>query len=231
MMIRKTISVLIFLTIGVSQLYSQTFERPNAGLKSHETLNILKIVATPDNTVIYLSVENRRSSGGAFCADRNIYIIYPNGTRIKLIKASGIPQCPDSYEFKKVGEKLDFSLTFPPLEPGTEWINIIEDCNDNCFTFYGVLLDNDLNGQIDEAVLKVDKGEIDTAIGLYKNIIDSTDSSGNGISGSLYSDLISLLIRKGYTAQAQDYYKRLASSNFPQRELYIRNLSSRGIKF
>jgi hypothetical protein len=230
MTVRKLFFVLVFLTIGIGNIFSQTYYQPNIGLKSHETLEILKAELTAKSTILYLSVENR-ITGGAFCADRNIYVIYPDGTRIKVIKASGIPQCPEYYKFKTIGEKLAFTLTFPPLKPGTEWIDLIEDCNDNCFSFYGILLNSDLNKRIDEAVADVDNGEIDTAISLYKGIIESIGSSGNGITGSLYSDLISLLVRKNYTARASEWYKKLLSSNVPQLQLYIKNLNSRGIKF
>jgi hypothetical protein len=225
-----SLMVVTFLTCSGGSLFSQTYNMPNVGLKSHETLDIQKIELTPEKTTVYLSVENK-ITGGAFCADRKIYLIYPDGTRLKLSGSAGIPQCPDYYKFKRIGEKLDFSLTFPPLKPGTRWIDLKEDCTENCFSFYGILLDSDLNKRIDEAVSDVDNGEIDTAIVLYKDIIESIGTSGNGISGSLYSDLISLLVRKNYSAQASEWYKKLLASNVPQLQLYINNLNSRGIKF
>ncbi len=230
MILRRLLYILVFLVACTGNIFSQTYMLPNIGLKSHKTLEILKTELTADSTVFYLSVENQ-ITGGAFCADRNIYIIYPGGTRLKIIKASGIPQCPDYYKFKTIGEKLAFTLTFPALKPGTEWIDLIEDCTDNCFSFFGILLNSDLNKKIDEAVELVDKGETDTAIGLYKDIIESIGNSGNGITGSLYSDLISLLVRKNYTAQANEWYKKLLSSDVPRLQLYIKNLNSRGIKF
>ncbi len=226
----KVILVLFTMLLPGNRLFPQIFVQPNVGLKSHKTLEILKIESTLQNTVIYFSIENR-ITGGAFCAGRNIYLIYPDGTRSEVQKAEGIPRCPETYKFKKIGEKLNFRLTFAPLRPGTKWINIKEDCNDNCFSFYGVLLDNELNARINEAVSKVDKGEVDTAIGLYKKLIESVEPSENGISGSLYADLISLLVNKGYTAMAKEYYSRLVKSSVPEKQLYIQNLSSRGVKF
>jgi hypothetical protein len=225
----KFLLVLVTLTLAGNVAFSQVYIQPNVGLKSHETLDILKVESTAESTVVYFSIENR-ITGGEFCADRNIYIIYPDGTRLKIISSEGIPVCPDSYKFKRIGEKLSFRLMFPPLRQGTRWINIKEDCNDNCFSFYGVLLDNDLNARINDAVSKVEKGEVDTAIGLYKNLIESAEPSGNGITGSLYADLISLLVNKGYIVMARDYYNRLVKSNVPEKQLYIQNLSSRGIK-
>jgi 23S rRNA-/tRNA-specific pseudouridylate synthase len=107
-------------TAGVLDAFSQTIIKPNQALKSHETLQIKKIETTSDETVISLSIENRRVDG-SFCADKNIFIIYPDGSRIKLAKSIGIPSCPDAYKFKNIGEVLDFTLTFPPIKQGIEW--------------------------------------------------------------------------------------------------------------
>jgi len=230
-MIAKTLLTIFLCSgTGIINIFSQSYNQPAIGLKSPETIEILKADLTSEKTVLYLSVENR-IIGGTFCADRNIFIIYPDGTRIKLLKASGIPECPDSHKFKTIGEKLPFTLTFPPLKPGTKWIDLIEDCNDNCFLVYGILLNNELSMKIDEAVTLVDKGEIDSAIGLYKSIIESTDTSDNGITGSLYSDLVTLLVKKGYQAMGEEWYKKMVSSGAPRIQLYISNLNSRGVKF
>ena len=75
------ISALFFLATCFENLNSQPFNHPNIGLKSHETLEISKIEITSQNTLIFLSVENRIADG-YFCADKNIFILYPDGTRI-----------------------------------------------------------------------------------------------------------------------------------------------------
>ena len=230
-MIAKTyLLTLVFFCTGVLNSFSQTFNLPAIGLKSHQTLEVLRVDATPDKTVIHLSVENRINDG-TFCADKNIFIVYPDGSEVKLERASGIPQCPDNHKFKSVGEKLSFTLAFPSLKQGTGWIDLVEECNENCFSIYGLLLNNELSEKIDEAVNHIEKGQIDSAIGLYEKLIENTETSGSGISGSLYSDLISLLVSKGYTASASMWYKKLISSDIPRKQLYIDNLNFRGIKF
>jgi len=113
--------------------YSQSLLLPNYGLKSHETLGISKIELTTKAAVFYLSVENRIQNGN-FCADKNIFIIYPDGTRVKMISSSGIPVCPEIHRFKEPGEKLAFTLTFPALKQGTYWIDLVEECLENCFS-------------------------------------------------------------------------------------------------
>jgi len=76
-------------------LLSQSFSQPNIGLKSHETLDITKAEVKPEATVFYLGIENR-IDGGNFCADRNIFIITPDGEKIKMESSSGI--CQSGFE-------------------------------------------------------------------------------------------------------------------------------------
>ncbi len=170
--------------------WSQSYIQPNYGLKSHETLIINKIEATANTTTIFLTIENR-IPGGTFCADKNIYIFYPDGTNSKLISSNNIPVCPDSHKFKTPGEKLDFTLTFPPLKKGVEWIDLVEDCNDNCFHFYGVTLDNELNRKINDAFSMAENDDPLKAMISFIDILESADSKNTGIEGLLYVNIIS----------------------------------------
>jgi hypothetical protein len=213
-----------------SASFSQTFTAPNYGLKSHETLEIKMIKTTPEKTIVSLSIENR-IIGGQFCADRNIYIIDPSGEKIRLRKAVGIPVCPDNYKFKEIGEKLQFTLEFPPVKSGTKWIDIIEDCTSNCFWFYGVTLDNDLNKKLDEAFSEASKMKPAENILLFKNILDSIDNQNLGIEGLLYINIINAAAEETDNVIAADWYKRLVSSKAPRVNQYIKYLNDKGIKF
>lgn len=227
----KIILIVLFIFItGVVKIYAQTYNQPNIGLKSHETLEISKVELTEHKTLIYLSVENR-ITGGNFCADKNIFIIYPDGTRSKLISSSGIPVCPDTYRFKTIGEKLDFVLKFPPLKLGTDWIDLIEDCSENCFSFYGVTLDNDLNNKIDDAFTLVENKEPAKALVNFIKIADSIDNKNLGIEGLIYINIIRLAKETGNTVKAAEWYNRLKSSGIPRSELCIKNLNSLGIVY
>ncbi len=221
---------MILIISNFQSLAGQTFPDPAVGLKSLQTMEVQRIELTVQKTTVYLSVGNR-IKGGTYCADKNIYLITPEGTRIKMQKAAGIPQCPDSHKFKKEGEILEFSLVFPPLDAGTGWFNIIEECDQNCFSIYGILLNDAFSKRIDEAISYVDKGQVDSAIGAYRKLIGDAGVSEAGITGSLYSDLISLLTIKGYTANAAEWYRKLAASDLPGKQMYIDNLNFRGIKY
>lgn len=226
---KKALFITLLLNSGIC-LMAQTFNNPNYALKSHETLIISKIEVNRENTLIYLSIENR-ITGGNFCADKNITLSYPTGEKMKLIRAEGIPVCPDSYNFKRIGEKLDFRLTFPKLKEGTEWIDIVEECSDNCFSFYGVVLNEALNQKIDEAVNLAQKGESLNSIAKYQTILQEIQGKNIGIEGAIYSDLITLLMNTGKTVEARKWYDKMVSSKAPRLEMHLKNLKSRGIGF
>jgi hypothetical protein len=231
MNIKITFFVLFFFAAGTVYIYSQTYNHPNVSLKSHETLEISKIEINGKATLIYLSVENRRDEGGSFCADINIYIINPDGSRLKLIKAHNIPICPDTFKFKSTGEKLEFTLEFPPLRTGTKWIDLIEDCTSNCFWFYGVTIDNELNARLDQAFSLASKGHASGNIMLFKNILDDIDSQDLGIEGLLYLNIINAAVEDADKVNTIVWYKRLLSSHAPRLDKYIKYLNDKGIKY
>jgi len=214
----------------VGFLQSQTFISPNYSLKSHATLNIIKVEAGSEATIFYMSIENK-IEGGTFCADKNIYIIYPDGKKSKLQSSSGIPVCPDSYKFKAPGEKLEFVLSFPPLKKGTEWIDLVEECNDNCFSFYGISLNNDLNKRIDDAFTLAENEEPAKAMVSFINIAEEVDKNNPGIEGLLYINIIKLAIGTGDNAKAGEWYKKFKLSGAPRLSQYIKYLNDQGIKF
>ena len=231
MKIKITFFVLSFFGASLVYMYSQSYNNPNVALKSHETLVISKVDITLQRTLIYLSLENQRNEGGNFCADKKIYLIYPDGSRLNLTSAHNIPVCPDTYNFKSIGEKLEFSLEFPPLRAGTPWIDIIEDCASNCFWFYGVTLDNELNARLDEAFSLASKGQAAGNINLFKNILDDIDSQDLGIEGLLYINIINAAVEDADNVNTIVWYKRLVASHAPRLSQYLKYLDDKGIKY
>jgi hypothetical protein len=219
-----------FTLVCVPLVQSQNLSFPNFALKSHETLNISKVEITPASTIIYLNLENR-IEGGSFCADKNIFITYRDGTRIRLISSKGIPVCPSSHRFKTIGEKLNFVLTFPPLKPGTQWIDLIEDCNENCFSFYGVCLNTSLNAKIDGASVLAENGESSKALAEFTKIANSEADKDSGLDGLIYMNIVKLSKETGNVTEAAKWYNKLKSSEIPRSGLYIKHLNSQGITY
>ena len=175
MRVPKAILLLFVSAVSFADSLAQIYYQPNMALKSHETLEILNVTISEKSTLIYLNVENR-ISGGNFCADRNIYLVGPDGKKIQIRKSTGIAVCPDIYKFKTIGEKLQFTLEFPPLQAGTKWIDIVEDCSNNCFWFYGVTLDIELNKRLDQIFLMASKGKPAENISLCGDMIENIDN-------------------------------------------------------
>lgn len=226
----KNISTVFGFIILFANTQAQSYIQPNYGLKSHETLLINKVETSDKATTVYLSIENRRT-GGTFCADKDIYLLCPDGKRLGLLSSYGIPVCPDTHVFKTIGERLDFTLSFPPLKKDIGWIDLIEDCTDNCFHFYGITLDNDLNGRINDAFYLAETNDPVKAMISFIDILESVDSKKPGIEGLLYVNIISLARQAGNFGQAADWYKKLKNSGAPRLQDYIQYLNDQGIKY
>jgi hypothetical protein len=210
--------------------YPQSFIQPNYGMKSHETLEISKIEANSKGTSFYMTIENR-IQGGTFCVDRNTFMIYPDGTRSKLLSASGIPVCPDSHKFNAPGEKLDFVLLFPPLKEGTKWIDLIEECDEHCFSFYGVTLDNELNQKVNECFTLAEGEEASRGIIRLIDLIGEIDNKNYGIEGLLYLTIVKLSDEAGSKAIAAEWYRKMKSSGAPRVGDYLKYLNDNGIRY
>jgi hypothetical protein len=226
---RKFVTVVLLCLLSGLSL-SQTFINPNYSLKSHETLIIVKVEVRPEATIFYMSIENKIEKG-SFCADKNIYIIYPDGKRSKLVSSTGIPVCPDTYQFKTQGEKLEFVLSFPPLKKGIDWIDLVEECSDNCFSFYGVSLNNDLNKRIDDAFTLAENDEPVKAMGSFISIAEDIGKSNSGIKGLLYINIIRLAVETGDKTKAAEWYKKFKLSETPRLSEYLKYLNDQGIKY
>ena len=230
-MIRKIIPVAAILILFLTgSLKAQTIISPNYSLKSHETLNIIKVEARSEAAIFYMSIENKIEKG-SFCADKNIFIIYPDGKRSKLVSSSGIPVCPDTYQFRSPGEKLEFVLTFPPLKKGTEWVDLIEECSDNCFSFYGVSLDNEMNKRINDAFTLAENDEPVKAMGSFISIAGDVEESNSGIEGLLYINIIKLAVAAGDEVKAKEWYTKFKLSEAPRLSEYLKFLNDQGIKY
>jgi hypothetical protein len=226
---KNLIAFLVLLNFVTKASSSQTLIKPNFALKSHETLDIVKVEIKPGATIFYMTIENR-IEGGNFCTDKNIYIIYPDGKKSKLESSSGIPVCPDTYKFKTAGEKLEFVLTFPPLKERVKWIDLIEDCSDNCFSFYGITLNDDLNKRIDDAFVLAEN-EPEKALISFINIAEEIDENNLGIEGLIYINIIKLAKEIGDDAKAEKWYKKLKLSDIPRLSQYIKYLNQQGVTF
>jgi len=228
MYFRKSI-VILFAVMLPALLHPQAIPKPNYGLKSHETLSIEKIELNRNATIVSFSVENKIENG-SFCVDRRTYIIDPAGNRYRMISASGIPLCPASYDFKAVGEILNFQLTFPHLPNEPAYINIIEECTEHCFSFYGVTLDEYINSRFDEPFSMVERGETQRAISRFISVAEDVDKH-TGLKVIAFYNIIKLSHDLGDEQKAAEWYAKLKSIPQNTGKMYIEQLNLQGITY
>ena len=169
--------ILLALIFGFCMFFSvkaQKIPAPNYVLKSHPTLEILKVERNESGLIFYMSIQNELSTGGSFCIDRNTFLIVP-GKKLKLKKTEGIPECPENFNFEYPGQHLEFQLFFPELDKDIRIFDIREDCTSNCFWFSGVVVDENLNNKLDAAFLDYENGFLLQALSEYKQIYTSVD--------------------------------------------------------
>ncbi len=211
----KKILIILLLLISI-KVSSQTYENPVFYSKSHKTLFIEKIELTPSNTIIYLFIENQKITGESwFCADKNIYVEdVQSEIKYNLIKSEGIPVCPDSKKFTKKGERLYFKLYFKKLPKESQKINLVENCNNHCFSFKEIVLNNKLSKEIrmfEQAIILQSGGKNKEALQLFLNIEAQENKTTSRYAYSLYAIPI-LYYKENNFTQAKAWYNTLKKS-------------------
>lgn len=225
---RQTIIVIILAALFQGAA-GQSTERPNYGLKSPLTAEIVRVDFNSDATVVWMTVMSDINNA-FFCIDRNTFLVKPDGVRLKLTGLKGLPYCPATYKFKKPGEKTSFSLTFPATGM-LPWFSVVEECVGGCLSFRGVVTDPALNTRLNEAYSLAGTGNNMAAYRLYEEIINDTDSLNLGIEGSVYSALIMIDRSMGRNEAAKRWYNRMMTSDTPDLKLYLDNLKRQGAEY
>lgn len=213
--------VLLCLTLFLAiNIQSQEIKNPNFAVVSHPMI-VDQISYTDENLIIQLTIENK-IIGGSFCADKDIYVQdVLKELKLPLLYSENIPTCPQTYNFRWIGEKLTFQLYFPKPTYQIKYLNIIENCDDNCFSIYGLILDAEMNKLVDQAFSFFDERNYDSSKEtLIKLITDYPDYPF----GNLYLNLIQVLLIQDNIADAKSYYQQLSDSNFHDKKFILDQL-------
>lgn len=227
--------VLLGLSIAFANLSfsQQIIENPAAAEQTHQDLNINYIALYADSTVINLSVENKLAQGGWFCADRKIFIETSlEHQRYNIINARGIPRCPAVYNFKKIGEKLTFTLVFPAIPKGVMRLNLVEDCDKSCFSFNSIILDKKLNQDINlytKGVQLYAANKNKEAIECFQKVVELIPSSPTHVYGYSYFNLIRIYYNSGDKVTAKFWLDQFEKSMLPNKQYFINALQKEGI--
>lgn len=200
---------------------------PIASEVSHPDLHIQKITFYTDSTVFDMLVENKRTSGGWFCADKNMYIENPTTRqRARLLKSVGIVNCPNAYNFKSIGETLQFRLIFSPLQY-SRTINLVEDCKQSCFYFKNIILDQKLNNDIrtyEKAMEFYTQNEFAKAIDEFVKVVEIIPAYPTHVYGYSYYHLVTIYRHLGDMTSANFWEEQLQMSPLPDKQYFIDEL-------
>jgi tetratricopeptide (TPR) repeat protein len=203
-------------------LYGQVYNDINFALCSHP-MKVIKIETDQNQSKFEISIENQIATG-SFCADKNIDMQDAISKKsMHLIKSVGIPVCPDNYNFKSIGEVLTFQLFFPTPIASTKYVNIIENCDQYCFSIKGIILDSEMNKDINLGYEYYTKGKLDFALQSFKMAVEKNPDYPFGF---LYFNIIQILAEKQDYQSAKNWYSKLKNSAFQDRDEVIARLKT-----
>jgi hypothetical protein len=209
-------------------------DNPAVAEQTHQDLVIVRIGLFKDSTVIDLSVENKLAQGGWFCADNKIYIENTKDHKhLNIVSARGIPRCPSVHNFKRIDEKLNFTLVFPAIPTNTRLLNLVEDCDKSCFRFSDIILDKKLNNDIklyNHAVELYASNKTTEAIDCFTKVVEVIPAFPTHVYGYSYYNLIRIYFDKGDKVTARFWLDQLEKSTLQDKQYYINSLKKEGIQ-
>ncbi|PLX10237.1 MAG: hypothetical protein C0597_17170 [Marinilabiliales bacterium] len=231
---KQFVFILILGFIQYGNLKAQIYNNPIAAKQSHPELEITQIEVRTNETIISLKVTNKRTEGGWFCADKNIYIKNSKGIEnYELIKSENIPTCPDQFEFAYSGQSLEFKLYFPPISDQIKFIDFIESCNNACFSFYGIILDNEHNEKIrafEKGFELYQEDKKTEAIPYFEKVTAKEITLDSHIYGLSFYYLTLIYFELENQEKAEFWYNNLINSNIEDKNTFIKELEKSGIK-
>ena len=217
----KKNTLLIFILLGCFVIQAQEINKPNFAVASHP-MTVDNISITSNQLIIDFTIENK-VNGGNFCVDKNTHIENVLGKqKFLMMDSRNIPICPDSYNFKWIGEKLKFQLIFQKPSENIKYLNIIENCNENCFSILGLILNTEMNQQIDHAFELFDKGDYKSSSTTLVKIINEYSDYPFGF---LYLNLIQVLIIQEDFEKAKEYYNTVVNSAYYDKPYVLEQLN------
>ena len=215
-------------------LKAQIYNNPIAAKQSHPELEITQIEVNKSETTISLKVTNKRTEGGWFCADKNIYIKNSKGTEMyELTKSENIPICPDQFEFAFSGQTLEFKLYFSPISNQIKFIDLIESCSNACFSFYDIILDNEHNQNIrafEKGFELYQEDKKTEAISYFEKVASKKITLDSHIYGLSFYYLILIYSEIENQEKAEFWYNNLVNSNIEDKNTFIKELEKSEIK-
>ena len=221
--------ICLLLIIPLLRAGAQIYERPNYSLSSHPTLEIVNIERWEDQMIVNMNLKNERFAG-SFCIDSNTVLRSSLGEQeFNLMSMEGIPPCPELYRFRSVGERIDLSLVFEAVPDDIIYIDLVENCRENCVSIKYILLDEDMNNRINEGIRLYELGKPQAALQVFENIMSTEYDGLSPVFGTVYLYLISIHYELGNSKDARRVSQEFRASSIVGLEEFIETAKDNGI--
>lgn len=225
---KKYVLTILIAFLYLGAVFAQKYDNPIAQKVTHPELKIKSIEITENSTIFSLEVTNKRNQGGWFCADEHIYLKNSKGSEVyELIRSENIPTCPEQFKFSYVGQELNFTLYFPPVSKEIKFLDLIEDCTNACFSFHGIILDNEHNAKIrafENGFDLYQNHQYKQAIPLFEKVLKGESIIDSHIYGLAYYYLILIHKELGDTDKMDYWHEELLNSNLEEKATFIKEL-------
>lgn len=231
----KLTTLFFCLFLSSSTIFAQQIISPLIKDKSHESLNISNIIINDSSTIVTVKFSSKNDSLIKLCLNKSAYIkeskndfkrqlqvdktpkqVAPK--KYSLIKPEGIPYCQAKENGKHNNDSLEFVLTFEKLDkPLYGFIDLITEN----FQFEGICLNDSLAYEVStyqNAFSEFEAGNKDTAILLFKKIIDFHDTINNMYENSFFNIPV-IYESNGDKKKAITWYKKLVESELKDDEI------------
>jgi hypothetical protein len=226
---RIILPAVIIIIQSSSWIAAQIYDRPIYSLTSHPTLDIVSIERWEDRMVVELSLKNE-SFSGAFCIDSSTVLKNSLAQEeYSMISMQGIPACPEVYRFKSVGERISINLIFPPVPDDVKYVDLVENCDENCVSVKYILLDEELNSRLNEGFRLYELGKPESSLRVFEDIMRTEFDGFSPVFGTVYLYMIAIHYELGNSKDARNVFRELQESSILGREEFIETARETGI--
>ncbi len=219
----KIIIGLLLPLLAFTSLSAQEITKPNFALATHPMV-IDKISVSDSSVNMTITLENKISNG-SFCVNDVLFIQeIPDNKKAYVRKTTGIPVCPKTHKFSKPGEKLTFELEFFGFHDIPKYLNVIEDCTDNCFTIFGVIVDPQMNHDIDMGFGFYKSGNPELSIASFEKAVNEHPDYPFGY---LYENIIDIYAELKDYDKAAEWFLKLSGSNFADKDQLLEKIQKK----
>ena len=137
----KQFFIFAFLMSISASVIGQVYVNPKYTNKGNPHIKLIKITITNKYTIMEFTHKNPYEYGGWANISPDSFIRTEKGEKLKLQKVKNIPVAHYRHRYGKKGEVLKFKLYFPPINPTTKSIDIVEfEGSKQAFNIYKIKL-------------------------------------------------------------------------------------------